>query len=111
VSTINSVYGWGRNDHGQLGAKLPAAKSSAPILLSIPLPFGETLKMAACGPEYTVVMSSTGQPYGCGWNEHGTLGVGDTDDRFEFVEIKVDGSILRENVEHLGVGGAHVIVC
>jgi len=109
VTKTGSVYGWGRNDHGQLGLK-HANTPCPPTLLPNPLPSNETIKKARCGPEYTAIMSSTGQPYGCGWNEHGTLGVADTEDRTSFVEIKVDGSVLREGVEMMGVGGAHIFV-
>ena len=115
VTSADRVFGWGRTDLGHLGLSREASPSP-PVLLPLP---PETLdrsndnnlmKEVKCGPEGTIIMSKSGKAYGCGYNEHGTLGVGDCKDRFSFVEMKVDGSALREGLEHLAVGGAHVLM-
>lgn len=78
VTSDGAVFGWGRNDKGQLGLghKLPV-KSPTRLFEK----FKGKIKSVACGPETSNVMDESGQAWGCGWNEHGNLGVGDCEDR------------------------------
>ena len=114
LSTDGKVYGWGRNDKGQLGLGNKRAEDSpavhTPTLLFETAPNGKAISEVQCGPENTVLLDEDGQAFGCGWNEHGNLGVGDCEDRLEMVEMKVDGSVLKAGVRFLAVGGAHVII-
>jgi len=82
----------------------------SPTLLWSKTPKGKAIRMISCGPENTYVLDIDGQVWGCGWNEHGNLGQGDFEDRTTLVEIKVDASILKEGVQFLAAGGAHIIV-
>lgn len=41
-----------------------------------PLPEGRQLVEVWCGSEYTLAADDDGGLWGCGWNEHGNLGVG-----------------------------------
>lgn len=39
------------------------------------------VKQVACGSEHSVLLSASGSLYAFGWNEHGQLGLGDTEFR------------------------------
>jgi hypothetical protein len=43
-----------------------------------PLPEGRELVEVWCGSEFTLAADDEGGLWGCGWNEHGNLGVGNT---------------------------------
>ena len=58
------VYGWGRNDKGQLGLGTRANVHHPTRLFD-----GINVKQVVCGSEFTMVVDSTGQIWGCGWNE------------------------------------------
>ena len=59
-----AVYGWGRNDKGQLGLG-----TRANVAYSTRLFEGIHVKQVVCGSEFTMVVDSTGKIWGCGWNE------------------------------------------
>ena len=69
--TSTSLYGWGRNDRGQLGSATPTCHW-LPTLLAPSEP-----KTMGCGSESSIILSVTNDLYSCGWNEHGNLGVVD----------------------------------
>jgi alpha-tubulin suppressor-like RCC1 family protein len=74
------VYGWGRNDRGQLGTS-----STDNILLPLRLFETHNVKSVECGSEFTAVVCANDRVWSCGWNEHGNLATGDSRDRFELV--------------------------
>ena len=70
-----TLYGWGRNDKGQLGLGHNNTVIPMPTRLSLATP----VAFVSCGSEFTVAVSSTpslqgSYLWGCGWNEHGNLG-------------------------------------
>lgn len=97
------IYMWGRNDHGQLGHGVPClvvdgvASSISSGIVSLRIPnTGESrqghgndrhqsAKIASysCGSEHTLAMTSTGECFAWGWNEHGNCGVGAEDQGLE----------------------------
>ena len=72
-----TLYGWGRNDKGQL-ASIPGASQSC---ISIPQVLNGSLKVqsACCGSESSHVVDLEGKILSTGWNEHGNLGIGHHD--------------------------------
>ncbi len=78
-------YAWGRRDLGQYltdshpddSAEATPADSAAPVLLRA-LPRGHHLTEVWCGSEFTLASDEAGGLWGCGWNEHGNLGNGDS---------------------------------
>jgi alpha-tubulin suppressor-like RCC1 family protein len=91
------VYGWGRNDKGQLGlgscsssptttttnstdTPTAAAGTNPSTLLVLPRPQrlfqDKKIALVNCGSESTYVLDQSGVIWGCGWNEHGNLGIG-----------------------------------
>lgn len=76
------LYGWGRNDRGQLGTGTRERSVPEPRLI---LPHQRALggesnsvQSLSCGAESTLVVDGDGAVWGTGWNEHGNLGIGGT---------------------------------
>uniref|UniRef100_A0A8C7XJN8 RCC1-like domain-containing protein n=1 Tax=Oryzias sinensis TaxID=183150 RepID=A0A8C7XJN8_9TELE len=70
LSVSGSVFGWGRNDCGQLGLGDSQGAESLEALSGI------TVTQVACGSQHTVVLSKDGQVYTWGQNSRGQLGLG-----------------------------------
>mmetsp|Transcript_27607 Transcript_27607/g.42803 ORF Transcript_27607/g.42803 Transcript_27607/m.42803 type:complete len:520 (+) Transcript_27607:986-2545(+) len=103
---IVTMYGWGRNDKGQLG-NLGRDNISIPEKLRCA---GIAVLKALCGSECTMVVDCSGDIWACGWNEHGNLAIGSMEDALEFVRIQ--GTDMPRTGGHgklLAVGGAHFI--
>jgi alpha-tubulin suppressor-like RCC1 family protein len=105
------VWGWGRNDKGQLGTG-----STHHVARPIRLFHGLTgIQSMDCGSESTIVVDGEGTIWGCGWNEHGNLGTGNTRDCLELTPmagapITTTPGYLAEKTKLVAVaGGAHVI--
>jgi alpha-tubulin suppressor-like RCC1 family protein len=74
------VYGWGRNDRGQLGTG-----STDDVLLPRRMFETHNVQWIECGSEFTAVVCANDRVWSCGWNEHGNLATGDSRDRVELV--------------------------
>jgi alpha-tubulin suppressor-like RCC1 family protein len=68
------VWGWG-SDGREVGIGSESVVSS-PVQLGIP----EKVKQIAGGDNHTLALTSSGKIYAWGWNGHGQLGVGGTED-------------------------------
>lgn len=68
----NKLYGFGRNDHGQLGVELDAAYSNKPVLLA------ENVYRAFAGSNSSAYIRLDGKVFVSGYNLNGKLGI----DRF-----------------------------
>ena len=71
------LFGWGRNNFGQLGNGVTTSRSS-PGTNSLG---GTDWKSVACGYGHTIGIKNTGAMWLWGRNESGQLGVGDTTNR------------------------------
>lgn len=81
--TTKKVFGWGRNDKGQLGTGelVDLNTVTKPIeLFASTSSLYDNITMISCGSESTVIVQNNELIYSCGWNEHGNLGTGDTID-------------------------------
>jgi alpha-tubulin suppressor-like RCC1 family protein len=104
------LFGWGRNDKGQLGLGV-VGDVSTPTLLANEV---SSISSFSCGAESTVLVDEGGRLYGCGWNEHGNLGTGDESDSLT-LRLATGARIVTcplldgigENI--VAAGGAHVI--
>jgi len=112
------VYGWGRNDKAQLGNILDG-KSTVDIPQLLHTRIGEKdIFDVCCGGESIMALTADRDIYGCGWNEHGNLSTGNTDDMQEFTKIEGihricspppnDTSSRKKNVI-MAAGGAHFL--
>lgn len=108
---LTEVYGWGRNDKGQLGT---GSKHSLFTPTRLFDDARASIRSVACGSESTMVVDASGNISGCGWNEHGNLSLGNTEDVLELTEIV--GARVTEappqdgNGEKvIAAGGAHFL--
>jgi alpha-tubulin suppressor-like RCC1 family protein len=106
------MYGWGRNDRGQLGTGT-TENVEIPIRLFEHL---NDLESVSCGSEYTIILHKSGKISSCGWNEHGNLSLGH--DRDALVATPIVGArvVAPSPLSNGGVGkailaagGAHFI--
>ena len=114
------LYGWGRNDLGQLGTG-STDHQSLPVKLS-----PESPSFVRCGSESSIVALPNGEVQCCGWNEHGNLGCGDPKETLTVLSwtptTHFDASpMLPANWDHrsaenagvgqlkIAAGGAHVL--
>jgi alpha-tubulin suppressor-like RCC1 family protein len=73
------LYGWGRNDKGQLGLD-PTVHGTVPRPVPLSLPH---VRSFTCGSEFTMAVSGDDESlWACGWNEHGNLGIGTAEEEF-----------------------------
>eukprot|EP00804_Cyclotella_cryptica_P009136 CCRYP_003210-RB/>CCRYP_003210-RB protein AED:0.04 eAED:0.04 QI:845/1/1/1/0.5/0.66/3/313/573 len=79
-----TVYGWGRNEKGQLGISFPHSHVCIPQSLLKPSlnsrnslidGIETSIESACCGAESSHILDTHGKIYSTGWNEHGNLGI------------------------------------
>lgn len=119
----NDLYGWGRNDKGQLGfndknSNMKGSVVTQPHQLDIGNDDDRILKFS-CGAESSVVLlnndnNAAGTLWACGWNEHGNLSTGDTDDVLEWKHIvgtKISSGPSYSSNENVvfSSGGGHML--
>ena len=75
ISRNNELYGWGRNDEGQLGIGYVSDLINEPTLIKDLV--HKNVTFAACGDDYTAVISLAGEVYVTGSMENGKLGLGE----------------------------------
>ncbi|KAL9186771.1 hypothetical protein ACHAXT_010491 [Thalassiosira profunda] len=73
-----TLFGWGRNDKGQLGMKSSDGHICVPEVLRPPLE-DTPIQSACCGSESSHIITANGIIYSSGWNEHGNLAIGSID--------------------------------
>lgn len=108
---VEQIWATGSNTHGQLGLgpENPTDAAETDGLRRILLPAelvldsetnsrkGRRIKKLICGSEHLIVLAdmeddSQKEVYTWGWNEHGNLGLGDKDDRWD--PVRLDRSAL-----------------
>ncbi|EKG03274.1 regulator of chromosome condensation (RCC1), putative [Trypanosoma cruzi] len=72
LTRSGSVYGWGRNESGQLA--LPAPTVNYPTLINTC--FDDRVVKVSCGESHSLFLTSSGQIYGCGEGSCGQRGDG-----------------------------------
>ena len=81
-----TLYGCGRNDYGQLGLGDRVDRTTfTQITTNI-----DNIKSVYCGGFFTLILKSDGTLWGTGYNGDGTLGLGDTTNRYIFTKITND---------------------
>jgi alpha-tubulin suppressor-like RCC1 family protein len=103
------AYGWGRNDKGQLGSG-----SQGHVALPTPVFADRDIRSLSCGSEFTVIVDVADALWGCGWNEHGNLATGRTEDCLQLTRSM--GATLASPPGYpdtsrtcVACGGAHTI--
>jgi hypothetical protein len=104
------VWGWGRNDKGQLGLADTSCVTRPRLLFK-----DHSVVSLDCGSESTILVDAEDRIWSCGWNEHGNLADGSTEDAHQLTRA-IGASVpltpgTPEDTSRLRVaaGGAHVI--
>lgn len=74
ISRMNELFGWGRNDEGQLGLGFVSDFTAEPTLIRDIA--HKNIQMIACGDNYSAAVSAFGEVYVTGNLEGGKLGLG-----------------------------------
>ena len=103
------LFGWGRNDKGQLGLGV-----AGDVFSPSPLPKTPSISSLSCGSESTMVVDTSGRLWGCGWNEHGNLGTADDNDSLTLQPVtgaRIVAPLPSDGTGDtlLAAGGAHVL--
>ena len=85
IKNDDILWGCGWNDVGQLGLGYKSNVLSFVKIESII----NTIKMISCGRKYTAMVLDNGKLYITGDNNSGQLGLGDTNDRMDFMNVFV----------------------
>lgn len=111
------LFGWGRADMGQLGPQEGKPRFMPVHRIQSPSASGdggksEAVEQVSCGAESTHILQD-GVVWSTGWNEHGNLGVGDKENRLEFVRSSPEPPVEEKEpidirISSLVTGGASV---
>uniref|UniRef100_UPI00398EB717 probable E3 ubiquitin-protein ligase HERC6 n=1 Tax=Pristiophorus japonicus TaxID=55135 RepID=UPI00398EB717 len=102
LSLSGAVFGWGKNDHGQLGLKDTENKVS-------PCRVKQLKKLNAtyisCGNQHTAVLTKDGNVFTCGDGSSGQLGLSATTDVTTFQKVEHN----QGEVSQIACGSYHTI--
>src|SRR5690606_32492590 len=87
-----TLWGWGNNTYGQLGADVPL-DNPEPVQLS-----SETFSQAGCGFYHTAAIRTDGTLWVTGQNGSGQLGLGDFSTRYAFTQAGTDATWVTLSV-------------
>ena len=103
-TTLDEVYGWGRNDEGQVGVGYLAEKITSPVMIEA-LNF-TALTQISCGDNYSAVVTKYGEVFVAGSLEGGKLGLGKGQKhgaqlKFRRIENLPDIDYIATGVDHM----------
>ena len=99
----NSLWAAGYNYYGELG--LGNRDTSHPSFRQVE-GAGQNVKALAAGLRHTVLLKEDGALWAAGYNYFGQLGLGDTEDRNSFTEVKSAGS----DITAVAAGNYHTVI-
>ena len=97
-----TLWGCGRNDHGELGLGDTNNRNALTKITTN----ANDVKSIYCGYNHTIILKNDGMLFGCGLNNYGQLGLGDTDNRSTFTIIGINSG----NIKEIYLGGEHTII-
>ncbi|RLN11609.1 putative E3 ubiquitin-protein ligase HERC1 [Panicum miliaceum] len=104
TAAATKLFTWGDGDRGQLGHVDREARFIPACVASLLEP---SFCLVACGHDYTVALSTSGQVYTMGSNAFGQLGNPKTDGKFPTL---VGGIISSSFIEEIACGSHHIAV-
>jgi len=82
LASDGRLFGWGSNDHGQLGIGTSSSPVLSPaVVFTEDAMLGKTVQKIAAGRDFTLILCTDGSVFGMGDNGYGSLGTGDREDR------------------------------
>ncbi|XP_012585726.1 PREDICTED: X-linked retinitis pigmentosa GTPase regulator [Condylura cristata] len=85
VTGNHKLYMFGSNNWGQLGLGSKSTVSKPTCVKALK---PEKVLFAACGRNHTIILTEGGRVYAAGGNDEGQLGLGDTEERNTFQQIR-----------------------
>ncbi|XP_078065271.1 putative E3 ubiquitin-protein ligase HERC3 [Mustelus asterias] len=105
LSKDGEIFAWGQNTYGQLGLGTQEASQSVPqSVISLT---GMPVAQITAGGEHSFALSLSGAVFGWGRNNHGQLGLKDTEDRYEPNHVKL---LECKKTIHISCGEEHTAV-
>ncbi|XP_043530298.1 probable E3 ubiquitin-protein ligase HERC3 isoform X3 [Chiloscyllium plagiosum] len=104
LSLSGTVFGWGRNNHGQLGLKDTEDRLEPN---HVTLLKGKRTIYIACGEEHTAVLTKVGLVYTFGAGSYGQLGHNSTKDE---IKPHLIGYLFGSKVSQIACGSYHTLV-
>ena len=97
-----TLWGCGWNGHGQLGL----GNTNNIALFTKVTTNVDNIKSVYCGNYYTLILKNNGTLWGCGDNDYGQLGLGDTTDKLMFTIIGIN----TNDIKSIYCGQYHTII-
>ena len=108
-----TVWGWGKNDYGQLGngnthSSATPAHSAVPVQVKDPGGFGylNGIKAIAAGENHTVALATDDTVWAWGANNHGQLGIGNTENKTTPVRVHLPPGV---QIKAIAAGYNHTV--
>jgi alpha-tubulin suppressor-like RCC1 family protein len=109
LSYDGQVYGWGNNQHGQLGVTDKKMRPTPTLLTTI---LDEHIRAVHCGGFFNILVSAMGELYAFGTNSYGELGTGSLTNPTLTTPTKIGGGgglLNNEDIRFVAVGYYHVL--
>ena len=87
-----TLWGCGRNDYGQLGLGDSTNKTTFTQITTN----ADDIKEIYCGSGHTLILENDGTLWGCGQNDSGQLGLGNTTNRNAFTQVTTNVDDIKE---------------
>ena len=98
ISTDGNIYGWGANQHGQLGSGVGLTDGNPPFAIAVPgSGSGHTFVAGDLGTYHSMFIRDDGTLWACGQNNTGQCGVGSTTDVTSGTSGNVNGMVMVAN--------------
>ena len=97
-----TLWACGYNGRGQLGL----GDTTSRVTLTQVTTNVDNIKSVHVGYDHTFILKNDGTLWGCGYNESGQLGLGDTNNRKTFTQITTN----TDDIKSIYCGGNHTII-
>ena len=97
-----TLWGCGYNGYGNLGLGDTNNRTTFTEVTTN----ADNIKSVCCGMSHTFILENDGTLWGCGRNDYGQLGLGDTTNRTTFTQITTNA----DNIKSVYCGEAHTII-
>jgi alpha-tubulin suppressor-like RCC1 family protein len=104
LTSSGHIYGWGRNQFGQIGCGSDCEYQLIPFKMNYLL--SEKLKAVSCGAYHSMALTKDGRVFCCGYNAFGQLGDRSLTDSHKLKPIDMNNVII----EKISCGFSHSIL-